>query len=125
MQGDCRLRTLKGLSLLFIIQFNVHFVLQVEFAEALAVKPDSLFAEQMFAIIDHDGNGYISFRELLNTVLLFAQGAVPYNGFKYRLSELVYLSLGTFEDKLQMMFSIYDVDRNGSLSRAGVASMIK
>ena len=38
------------------------------------MKSDSLFVEQMFSIIDHDGNGYISFRELLYAVLLFAQG---------------------------------------------------
>jgi len=28
----------------------------------------------MFSIIDRDGNGFISFRELLYAVLLFAQG---------------------------------------------------
>ncbi|ELU06497.1 hypothetical protein CAPTEDRAFT_191097 [Capitella teleta] len=76
-----------------------------EFAEALAMKSDSLFVEQMFSVIDHDGNGYISFRELLYAVLLFAQGSC--------------------EDKLQLLFMMYDVDRNGSLSRTEVKSMIK
>jgi len=47
---------------------------QAEFAEALALKPDSLFVSQMFSMIDRDANGFISFRELLYAVLLFAQG---------------------------------------------------
>jgi hypothetical protein len=47
---------------------------QTEFAEALALKPDSLFVSQMFSMIDRDSNGFISFRELLYAVLLFAQG---------------------------------------------------
>ena len=51
---------------------------QAEFAEALALKPDSLFVSQMFSIIDRDGNGFISFRELLYAVLLFAQGQLNY-----------------------------------------------
>jgi len=48
---------------------------QAEFAEALALKPDSLFVSQMYSMIDRDGNGFISFRELLYAVLLFAQGS--------------------------------------------------
>lgn len=50
--------------------------LQSEFADALALQPDSLFVDSMFSIIDKDANGYISFRELLYTVLLFAKGAI-------------------------------------------------
>ena len=48
--------------------------LQEEFAESLAMKPDSMFVNQMFSLIDRDRNGYISFRELLYAVVLFSKG---------------------------------------------------
>ena len=47
---------------------------QEEFAESLAMKPDSVFINQMFSLIDRDRNGYISFRELLYAVVLFSKG---------------------------------------------------
>ena len=50
------------------------FHFQEEFAEALALKPDSMFVHQMFSMIDKDNDGYISFRELMTAVLLFAKG---------------------------------------------------
>lgn len=78
---------------------------RAEFAEALALKPDSLFVNQMFSLIDRDKNGYISFRELLYTVLLFAKGSC--------------------EDKLHILFLMYDRDRSGSLSRSEVTEMIR
>lgn len=45
-----------------------------EFAEAMAIKPNSLFVEHFFSLIDSDRNGYISFREFLNAVVLFSKG---------------------------------------------------
>lgn len=55
-----------------------HCLFQAEFADALALKPDSMFVSQMFNIIDRDHNGYISFRELLYAVLLFTKGWTQY-----------------------------------------------
>ena len=34
-----------------------------EFADAMSLKPDSLFVDQMFQLIDQDGNGFVSFRQ--------------------------------------------------------------
>ena len=48
---------------------------QEEFAEALAVNANSDFVEHFFSLIDADRNGYISFREFLNAVVLFSKGA--------------------------------------------------
>ena len=50
------------------------FVLQEEFAEAIGVKVNSDFVEHFFSLIDSDRNGYISFREFLNAVVLFSKG---------------------------------------------------
>lgn len=52
-----------------------------EFAEALSLRPDALFVKQMFALIDADGNGYISFREFLNVIVIFAKGLLIFNLF--------------------------------------------
>jgi dual oxidase len=40
------------------------------------VKAASDFVEHFFSLIDSDRNGYISFREFLNAVVLFSKGTV-------------------------------------------------
>ena len=54
------------------------FLFQVEFASAMALKPDSDFVENMFSLMDTDHNGYISFREFLNGVILLSKGKSIY-----------------------------------------------
>ena len=76
-----------------------------EFADAMSLKKDSLFVEQMFQLIDQDGNGFISFREFLNMIVIFAKGSP--------------------EDKIKLMFEMYDVDKSGQLSRDEFKKMLK
>ena len=76
-----------------------------EFADAMSLKPDSLFVEQMFQLIDQDGNGFVSFREFLDMIVIFAKGSP--------------------EDKIKLMFDMYDVDRRGVLDRASFKKMLK
>lgn len=45
-----------------------------EFADALGMKPDSLFVKRMFNCVDKDKDGQISFQEFLDTVDLFSRG---------------------------------------------------
>ncbi|KAL4228920.1 NAD(P)H oxidase [Mactra antiquata] len=68
-----------------------------EFAKALAVKPDTEFVENMFSLMDTDHNGYISFREFLNAVVM--------------------LSKGSGQNKLQTLFRMFDLDGSGTLDR--------
>ncbi|KAG8180699.1 hypothetical protein JTE90_005796 [Oedothorax gibbosus] len=76
-----------------------------EFAEALSLRPDALFVKQMFSLIDADGNGYISFREFLNIIVIFAKGSP--------------------DDKAKLMFDMYDFDHSGKLSRQEFSEMIR
>ena len=76
-----------------------------EFAEAMSLKADSLFVDQMFQLIDQDGNGFVSFREFLDMIVIFSRGSP--------------------EDKLKLMFDMYDVDKSGSLSRDEFCNMLK
>ena len=78
---------------------------QVEFAEALSMTPTSTFVEQMFRLIDKDNNGYISFREFMDVMIIFAKGSP--------------------EQKIRIMFDMYDCDQNGRLSINDFRSMIK
>ncbi|KAH6937564.1 hypothetical protein HPB50_001717 [Hyalomma asiaticum] len=78
---------------------------QTEFAAALSMHPESTFIQQMFALVDFDNNGYISFREFLDMIVIFAKG--------------------TAEDKTKLMFDMYDIDHSGKLSREEFANMIK
>ncbi|GFN94573.1 dual oxidase [Plakobranchus ocellatus] len=76
-----------------------------EFAEAMAVKPNSDFVEHFFSLADSDRNGYISFREFLNAVVLFSKG--------------------TIQEKLQTMFYMYDIDGTGYMSQTQIAKMFR
>ena len=76
-----------------------------EFADAMSLKKDSLFIEQMFELIDQDGNGFVSFREFLDMIVIFAKGQP--------------------EDKIKLMFDMYDVNKSGSLSRGEFKKMLK
>uniref|UniRef100_A0A2C9KDP5 NAD(P)H oxidase (H2O2-forming) n=1 Tax=Biomphalaria glabrata TaxID=6526 RepID=A0A2C9KDP5_BIOGL len=76
-----------------------------EFAEAMAVKPNSDFVEHFFSLIDSDRNGYISFKEFLNAVVLFSKG--------------------TLQEKLQTMFYMYDIDGSGYMSKKQIGQMFR
>lgn len=76
-----------------------------EFAEAMAVKPNSDFVEHFFSLIDSDRNGYISFREFLNAVVLFSKGSI--------------------QEKLQTMFYMYDIDGTGYMSTKQIGQMFR
>ena len=49
-------------------------ITKVEFAESLRLTPDSMFIENMFNLIDKNGNGYISFHEFFDVMLIFTKG---------------------------------------------------
>ena len=76
-----------------------------EFADAMSLKKDSLFIDQMFQLIDQDGNGFISFREFLDMIVIFAKGSP--------------------DDKIKLMFDMYDVNKSGSLSRGEFRKMLR
>ena len=76
-----------------------------EFAEALSLKKDSIFVEQMFLLCDTDGNGFISFREFADMTVIFAKGSP--------------------DQKLELMFRMYDVDGNGTLEKHEFRKMLK
>ena len=50
---------------------------------------------QMFDLMDQDGNGFISFREFRELLILFREG--------------------TADDKLKWLFDMYDTDSSGRL----------
>ena len=76
-----------------------------EFADAMGLKEDSLFVEQMFQLIDKDGNGFISFREFLDMSVIFSKGSP--------------------DDKLKLMFDMYDANKSGFLHRDQFKKMLK
>ena len=76
-----------------------------EFADAMSLKKDSLFVDQMFQLIDQDGNGFVSFREFLDMIVIFAKGSP--------------------EDKIKLMFDMYDVDKSGRLDKEEFKKMLK
>uniref|UniRef100_A0A6I8QWT5 NAD(P)H oxidase (H2O2-forming) n=1 Tax=Xenopus tropicalis TaxID=8364 RepID=A0A6I8QWT5_XENTR len=78
---------------------------RTEFAESLGLKPQSMFVESMFSLADEDGNGYLSFREFLNILVIFMTG--------------------TPKEKSELMFKMYDVDGNGFLSKEEFFTMLK
>ncbi|XP_057577991.1 dual oxidase 2 [Hippopotamus amphibius kiboko] len=78
---------------------------RAEFAEALGLKPQDMFVESMFSLADKDGNGYLSFREFLDVLVVFMKGSP--------------------EDKSHLMFTMYDLDGNGFLSKDEFFTMMR
>lgn len=76
-----------------------------EFADAMSMKADSIFVEQMFQLIDVDGNGFVSFREFADMTVIFSKGSP--------------------DEKLELMFRMYDIDASGTLDRAEFKKMLK
>lgn len=76
-----------------------------EFAEALGMRPDSLFVKQMFNCVDKDKDGKISFQEFLDTVVLFSRGKT--------------------EDKLRIVFDMCDDDGNGVIDKQELTKMLR
>uniref|UniRef100_A0A669PIF0 NAD(P)H oxidase (H2O2-forming) n=1 Tax=Phasianus colchicus TaxID=9054 RepID=A0A669PIF0_PHACC len=78
---------------------------RAEFAEALGLKANSMFVDSMFSLADKDGNGYISFREFLDILVVFMKGSS--------------------EEKSKLMFRMYDIDENGFLSKEEFLRMLR
>ncbi|NWU65295.1 DUOX2 oxidase, partial [Pterocles burchelli] len=78
---------------------------RAEFAEALGLKTHSMFVDSMFSLADKDGNGYISFREFLDILVVFMKGSP--------------------EEKSKVMFRMYDIDENGFLSKEEFLRMLR
>ncbi|XP_072868231.1 dual oxidase 2 isoform X1 [Chlorocebus sabaeus] len=78
---------------------------RAEFAESLGLKPQDMFVESMFSLADKDGNGYLSFREFLDILVVFMKGSP--------------------EDKSRLMFTMYDLDENGFLSKDEFFTMMR
>ncbi|XP_054708131.1 dual oxidase-like [Uloborus diversus] len=76
-----------------------------EFAEALGMRPESLFVKQMFNCVDKDKDGRISFQEFLDTVVLFSRGKT--------------------EDKLRIVFDMCDDDGNGVIDKQELTKMLR
>ncbi|GBN11154.1 Dual oxidase [Araneus ventricosus] len=76
-----------------------------EFAEALGMRPESLFVKNMFNCVDKDKDGRISFQEFLDTVVLFSRGKT--------------------EDKLRIVFDMCDDDGNGVIDKRELMQMLR
>lgn len=77
----------------------------LEFADALGLKSDSLFVDSMFTLADKDGNGYLSFQEFLDVIVIFMKGSP--------------------EEKSKLMFSMNDIGETGFLSKEEFARMLR
>ncbi|XP_069137726.1 dual oxidase 2-like isoform X3 [Argopecten irradians] len=78
---------------------------RTEFAEALGLKPTSVFVRNMFLLVDSDNNNAVSFQEFLDM--------------------FVVMSSGDADDKAMLMFNMYDLRRRGYLTRGEFVKMIK
>ncbi|XP_042331568.1 dual oxidase 2 [Sceloporus undulatus] len=78
---------------------------RAEFADALGLKPQSVFVDSMFSLADKDGNGYLSFREFMDILVVFMKGSP--------------------QEKSKLMFQMYDIDGNGFLSKDEFFRMLR
>ncbi|XP_061825723.2 dual oxidase 1 [Nerophis lumbriciformis] len=76
-----------------------------EFANALGLKSGSLFVDSMFTLADKDGNGYLSFQEFFDVMIIFMKGSP--------------------EEKSKLLFSMNDISGSGYLSKEEFARMLR
>ncbi|KMQ98401.1 dual oxidase 2 [Lasius niger] len=77
----------------------------IEFAEALSMKPDAEFVKKIFNLVDKDKNGFISFREFVDMLVIFLKGSA--------------------EEKMKLMFDMYDINGTGRLKREEFSAMLR
>ncbi|KAH3843834.1 hypothetical protein DPMN_117365 [Dreissena polymorpha] len=78
---------------------------QAEFGEAFGLKPSSMFVKHMFMLVDSDKSGRVSFREFLDIFIL--------------------LSSDDIDNKISLLFKMYDVDSRGVLTNDDVKNMVR
>jgi len=103
----------------------------IEFAEALNMKPDAEFVKkviyakslmrnsnicdtnmflqklhlQIFNLVDKDKNGFISFREFVDMLVIFLKGSA--------------------KEKMKLMFDMYDINHTERLNREEFSNMLR
>ncbi|EFN70161.1 Dual oxidase [Camponotus floridanus] len=77
----------------------------IEFAEALSMKPDAEFVKKIFNLVDKDKNGFISFREFVDMLVIFLKGSS--------------------EEKMKLMFDMYDINGTGRLKKEEFSAMLR
>ncbi|XP_025075781.1 dual oxidase 2-like isoform X1 [Pogonomyrmex barbatus] len=77
----------------------------IEFAEALSMRPDAEFVKKIFYLVDKDKNGFISFREFVDMLVIFLKGSA--------------------EEKMKLMFDMYDINGTGRLKREEFSNMLR
>lgn len=60
---------------------------------------------QIFNLVDKDKNGFISFREFVDMLVIFLKGSA--------------------EEKIKLMFDMYDINGTGSLKREEFSNMLR
>ncbi|XP_043487025.1 dual oxidase-like [Polistes fuscatus] len=76
-----------------------------EFAESLSMRPDAEFIKKIFNLVDKDKNGFISFREFVDMLVIFLKGSA--------------------EEKMKFMFDMYDINGTGRLTKEDFMIMLK
>lgn len=78
---------------------------RVDFAEALAMKPNCAFIEKMFNCIDRQREGRISFQQFLQLIINLSQG----------------------DDKarIKVFFDMCDADRSGLIEPAHLFELLR
>ncbi|XP_032685960.1 dual oxidase-like isoform X3 [Odontomachus brunneus] len=77
----------------------------IEFAEALSMKPEAEFVKKIFNLVDKDKNGFISFREFIDMLVIFLKGSA--------------------EEKIKLMFDMYDINNTKRLTREEFSNMLR
>lgn len=77
----------------------------VEFSEALGMSPKSDFAQRIFNLNDKNKSGFISFREFVDLLVIFANGSE--------------------DDKMKLLFKMYDINDIGIISKDDFFDMIR
>ena len=69
--GQLQIENISGDDMNTIIKIKLT---RTEFAEALGLKPNSIFARNMFMMVDKNNSGFVEFQEFLDMFVVLASG---------------------------------------------------
>ncbi|KAK3606296.1 hypothetical protein CHS0354_037972 [Potamilus streckersoni] len=97
---------------------------RTEFADALGLRPNSVFVRNMFLMVDKDKNGFVSFQEFMEMFVILARGnAEEKTKFLFNMNDFRGRGFLTKEDFEKMIRSILDLS-DGNLGDDQVNQLI-
>lgn len=108
---------------------------KTEFADLFGLKHDSFFLDNFFSLADTSGNNLVNMRECLDFFLIFTEGRTTHYDWHCDVLDGVFhwldthllpmLLAGSRDDKIRLLFDMYDIEHEGRVNCDDIKHMLK